>query len=88
MVPGVPLEIVDDVLTTDPQPVAARDVQARQAGQPRRRMEVEAVVVVAPGDADYVGPLEDDDRSPLPLAGGGRRQAAGAGSDDDDVVRG
>ena len=46
-------------------------------------MQVQPVVVAAPGAADPVGAVDHQRVDAVPLQGGGDRKAPGSGSDDD-----
>jgi hypothetical protein len=85
---GVGLEVADHVVARDPLAVTAGDAEAGQVRQPADRVQVQPVVVAAPGRREGVRAVDDDrlDAGALQHRGGG--EAAGTGADDDGVVGG
>lgn len=88
VVGGIRLEVSHDVVAGHPAAVATRDRQAGKPGERPRRVEVQPVVVVAPGVPDVRCPVDDDGAQTV--VGQGRRdgQPSGAGTDDDDIGEG
>lgn len=82
---GIHLEVADHVVAGDPPTEAARDRQARKAGQLPWGVQAQAVVVAAPGVADVGCSIDDEGANTVLLQASCDGQAARAGSDDDDV---
>jgi hypothetical protein len=82
---GVVLQIAGVVVLRDEATEGAGHRVAGEPGEAPRRVEVEAVVAVAPRGPDALVAVQDDRPAPAPSQAGGHREPRRTGADDDDL---
>jgi hypothetical protein len=86
MVGGIGFEVVDHVGASHEPSVGPRHTQPGQVRERARRVQMQPVVVVAPGGSNAVGAVDEERVQPVLAQHRADRMPGGTRAEDDDVL--